>query len=97
VLVTVSVSSWSNMMAAVTKGDNVANCRGADAGLADGGGRTPLHWAAHNDDDGVLRVLLGAPNVDQGAVDGGGLTALDLAMQNEGAAALRVLQSMETS
>ena len=72
-------------------------CRGADAGLTDAGGRTPLHWAAYNDDDGVLRILLGAPNVDHGAVDVDGLTALDLALQNEAAAALSVLQSMETS
>ena len=56
-----------------------------------------ISTGAVTDDEGVLRLLLGAPNVDQGAVDGGGLTALDLAMQNEAAAALRVLQNMETS
>ena len=70
--------------------------RGANAGLTDAGGRAPLHWAAHNDADGVLRLLLVAPGVDRGAVDGQGLTALDLALQNEAEEAIAVLQGMES-
>ena len=62
----------------------------------DAGGRTPLHWAAHNDDEGVLRLLLDAPNVDRDAVDRQGLTALDLALQNEAVEAIALLQDMES-
>ena len=37
-----------------------------------------MHWAAQRGVEGVLRLLLGAPNADQSSVDCAGLTVLDL-------------------
>ena len=69
--------------------------RGADTALADADGRAPLHWAAHNDDDGVLRLLLAAPGVDRAASDARGQTALDLALENDAAGAAELLQGVQ--
>jgi ankyrin repeat protein len=69
--------------------------RGADVALADADGRAPLHWAAHNDEEGVLRLLLAASGVDRAATDARGQTALDLALENDAAAAAALLQGMQ--
>ena len=63
--------------------------------MGDADGRTPLHWAAFNNEVAALRLLLAAGGVDRDAADGSGRTALDLALENDAEAAAQLLQAMQ--
>ena len=66
-------------------------CEDVDADSRDGGGGTPLSWAAFNGHEGVVRLLAGRKDVDVNSKDKNGKTPRLCALERGHQNVVRVL------